>query len=171
MNRKPSVESLIKRIPITCFWIAGGAAVGGLLLLLAVLLGPRLYLRKTLPTPTWEFSIIVRSTSTPVTTPQLPTTPEATPESTATPEFLEASVFSVGDLVEIRGTEGDGLRIRESPGFEGEILFLGLENEVFMVEGGPVNVDDLAWWYLVNPYNTDKRGWAVSIFLRLLESE
>ncbi|MGD8815495.1 MAG: hypothetical protein PVI78_13565 [Anaerolineales bacterium] len=161
----------MKKIPIGCFWGAGGAAAGVLLLILAVILGPRLYLQKPLPTPTWVLSIIFKPTSTSEATSHLPTTPEATPETASTVEILEVSVFSVGDLVEIRGTEGDGLRIRGSPGFEGEILFLGLENEVFKVEGGPINLDDLTWWYLVNPYSSEKQGWAVSVYLQLLESE
>ncbi len=171
MNEQPAWKAFLSRIPITCFWIAGGAAAGLVLLLLAVLVGPLILQRNPQPTPTWVFSVIANPSPTPDTTPQEMMLPEQTPEPEATTEILEASTFSVGDLVEVRGMDGDGLRIREAPGFQGDILFLAFENEVFMVQDGPVVVDDLTWWYLVNPYSSEVRGWAVSVYLQALQSE
>jgi hypothetical protein len=171
MNKQPAWKAFVEKIPVTCFWIAGGAAAGLVLLLLAVLVGPIIIQHNPPPTPTWVFSVIVNPSPTAEATPQEITLPEQTPEPEATTEILEASSFSVGDLVEVRGTEGDGLRIRGSPGFQGDILFLAADNEVFMVQDGPVTVDNLTWWYLVNPYSSEVRGWAVSVYLQALESE
>ncbi|HEY71295.1 MAG TPA: hypothetical protein G4O08_12010 [Anaerolineae bacterium] len=171
MNEQPAWKAFLARIPLACFWIAGGAAAGFLLLVLAVFVGPMIIQRNPQPTPTWVFSVIVNPSPTAEPTLQETALPEQTPEPEATTEILEASTFSVGDLVEVRGTEGDGLRIRGSPGFQGDILFLAVENEVFMVQDGPVLVDDLTWWYLVNPYSSEVRGWAVSVYLQALEAE
>jgi hypothetical protein len=73
-------------------------------------------------------------------------------------------------LVEVFGTSGDGLRLRSSPGLEGRVLVLGVDSEVFQVEEGPVLADGFEWWYLVNPYDTAKQGWAASTYLRLLST-
>jgi hypothetical protein len=69
-------------------------------------------------------------------------------------------------LVEVSGTEGDGLRLRDNPSLGAKIAFLGLENEVFEVRGGPRQNDGYEWWYLSNPYNSEKEGWAVANYLR-----
>lgn len=93
----------------------------------------------------------------------------ATPVATAALNPGEPKDFALGQLVQVYGTEGEGLRLRSEPGLEATILFLGLEHEVFRVEEGPVERDGYQWWYLVNPYDESKRGWAVSAFLRSAE--
>ena len=171
MSEKPPQKRSIGGIPITCFWLAGGAAAGMLMLLLAVGLGPLLYLEEPNPTPTLDFSVIVNPTSTPTPTPTATALNAAVPSPTATIEVQAQGSFGLGDLVEVRGTGGDGLRVRESPGMTGAINFVGFENEVFVVQGGPVEQDDHTWWYLVNPYDSEKLGWAVSDYLQPLEAQ
>ncbi len=171
MNEKPLQKTSIGGVPITCFWAAGGALAGLLLLLAIAIFGPMLYLNRPMPTPTWDFSVIDNPTSTPNPTATIASTTEAGPSPTATIELPAEGSFMVGELVEVRGTGGDGLRVRESPGMDGTILFVGFENEVFVVQAGPIEQDGHAWWYLVNPYDDDKRGWAVADYLRPLESQ
>jgi hypothetical protein len=142
-----------------------------LMLLIAAGLGPLWYLEKPNPTPTLDFNVIVKPTSNPHPTPTATAINDTGPSPTATIEFYAEGSFELGDLVEVRGTGGDGLRVRESPGISGAINFVGFENEVFVVQGGPVEQDDHTWWYLVNPYDSDKRGWAVSDYLQPLESQ
>ena len=98
--------------------------------------------------------------------------PSATADVTATPippPQLEGT-FLPGDLVTIFGTAGDGLRLRNQPGLDSTIAFLGVENEVFEVSSGPNEQDGYEWWYLVNPYNPEKSGWAVGNYLRRTDS-
>lgn len=73
--------------------------------------------------------------------------------------------IAIGNYVQIKGTEGEGLRIRSAPGLSGESQFLGYDSEVFIVQDGPREVDGFVWWYLVAPYDQTRVGWAASDFL------
>jgi hypothetical protein len=72
--------------------------------------------------------------------------------------------------VQISGTEGQGLRIRSTPGLAGEFVFLGYDSEVFVIQDGPKVVDGHTWWYLVAPYDNTRVGWAASDFLTYIPS-
>jgi hypothetical protein len=76
--------------------------------------------------------------------------------------------LALGNYVQITGTEGQGLRIRATPGLGGEFVFLGYDSEVFVVKDGPKNVDGYAWWYLVAPYDETRAGWAAADFLSFI---
>lgn len=83
---------------------------------------------------------------------------------------LVVPIFRLGELVEIFGTEGDGLRVREEPGLSSKVIYLGIENEVFEILDGPLTLDEYEWWLLQSPYNEARAGWAVGVFLRAIES-
>ena len=72
----------------------------------------------------------------------------------------------MGDLVQVQGTQGDGLRLRTGAGLDAEIRLVALESEVFEVQDGPVEADGYMWWFLVNPYDSSMRGWGVANYLR-----
>jgi len=74
----------------------------------------------------------------------------------------------IGNFVQITGTEGQGLRIRATPGLDGEFVFLGYDSEVFVVKDGPQTVDGYVWWYLVAPYDDTRAGWAAADFLSFI---
>lgn len=76
----------------------------------------------------------------------------------------------IGAYVEIKGTEGDGLRLRESPGLNGKIQFLAYESEIFKVDDGPKEADGYVWWFLVAPYDESVRGWAVENYLVVIQN-
>ena len=78
--------------------------------------------------------------------------------------------IAIGNYVQISGTEGQGLRIRSTPGLDGEFVFLGYDSEVFVVQDGPQTVDGYTWWYLVAPYDATRVGWAASDFLTYIPS-
>jgi hypothetical protein len=107
-----------------------------------------------------------------------PTPPPATATPTPTQQGPEGSLppspppgeISVGSYVQISGTGGDGLRLRTEPGLEGEIKFLGLESEIFLVKAGPMPVDGYTWWFLIAPYDEAVQGWAVSNYLKIVEN-
>ncbi len=71
----------------------------------------------------------------------------------------------VGGYVQISGTEGEGLRLRLDPSLNGEIVYLGLEGEIYRVSAGPEEQDGYLWWKLEAPLNESRTGWAVSNFL------
>lgn len=98
----------------------------------------------------------------------LPTlTPTVIPSTSAlTPTLETNSGIQIGDYVKISGTEGEGLRFRRDPSLNGEIIYLGLEDEVFLVKDGPEDQDGYLWWYLEAPLNEARNGWAVSNYLQ-----
>jgi hypothetical protein len=77
--------------------------------------------------------------------------------------------IAVGDLIEVFGTGGEGVRLRSAPALEGTINGLGMDSDVFEVGDGPVEAEGHTWWYLVNPYDTGRQGWAVGEYLRPLQ--
>jgi hypothetical protein len=72
---------------------------------------------------------------------------------------------TIGSLVQVAGTGGDGLRLRVEPGLEEQVRFLGIEAEVFEVVDGPVELDGFVWYLLMTPIDEARRGWAVSNYL------
>jgi hypothetical protein len=74
-----------------------------------------------------------------------------------------------GMLVQVTGTQGDGLRLRAEPGLDSEVQFLAFEAEVFKVEDGPQEKSGYIWWYLVAPYDDSVRGWAVTNFIKIFQ--
>jgi len=59
--------------------------------------------------------------------------------------------------------------VRNEPSVNSVVNIVALENEVFEVRGGPTLADGYVWWFLVNPYDIAKQGWAVGDFLRPLD--
>ena len=105
-------------------------------------------------------TIIPAPTHTPFVTPTF--TPDPLLYGTAT---LVPNVVGVGAYVQIFGTEGEGLRIRSSPGLNADPIFMGFDEEVFLVEDGPRTADNYTWWYIVAPYDDTRAGWVVTDFL------
>ena len=139
---------------------------GGFFLALLLLSGLFLLLGWSRPGPIPEApgTAVVNIISAPTETksPATPTPPvEITPVSSDDGEIIQ------GSRVEISGTAGAGLRLRFSPGLESTVRLLGAEGEIFQVMDGPQNVDNYTWWYLENPDDRARRGWAVADFLQL----
>jgi hypothetical protein len=148
--------------------ILGAIAVGVILFVTAVAL---LFVTRTLPVPEGVPTAAIRVVAFPTASP----IPTATQPDLVEPTALPQATFQPGEiypqaLVQIRGTGGDGLRLRMEPGLESEILFLGNESEVFRVQDGPVEVDEFTWWFLVSPDNGDRQGWAVADYLLVMQT-
>jgi len=95
---------------------------------------------------------------------QKPTVVPPTPALSATLETNGS--IQIGGYVKISGTESEGLRFRGDPSLNGEIVYLGYEDEVFLVKDGPEDQDGYLWWYLEAPLNETRFGWAVSNYLQ-----
>jgi hypothetical protein len=87
------------------------------------------------------------------------------PAETAT---LEAGVMGIGAFVQVSGTDGDGLRLRQGPGLDYEMQFLGLDGELFLIGDGPVEADGYTWWFVIGSYDETRQGWAAADFLTLI---
>ncbi len=104
----------------------------------------------------------------PTSTPRISPTPTLDPAmGTATPH---PGALSLNGFAQISGTDGEGLRLRATPGLNGEHLFLGFDTEVFEIIGGPQDIDGYIWWYLRAPYDDARTGWAASDFLEAISS-
>jgi hypothetical protein len=129
------------------------------------------------PTPTPIFVVI---TNTPTLGPP-PETPSPTPDLSATttspPTGLPSPAagvtptlptlpIEIGSTVVIAGTEGDGLAIRQGPGVDYPYFFVGNDGDTFVIEDGPREADGYTWWYIVDPTDADRAGWAVETFLQ-----
>ena len=110
-----------------------------------------------------EIAIIAAPTITASPAADLTETPDASQES--------RDGISVGTVVQIGGTEGAGLRLRSDPGIASEVRFIGMDAEVFEVQDGPQDQDDIVWWYLVSPYDEARSGWAASNYLTVVEKQ
>jgi len=78
--------------------------------------------------------------------------------------------ITLGAHVQVTGTSGDGLRLRAEPSIGSQVRLLGSEAEVFRVDDGPLTVDGFIWWYLVGPFDENRRGWAVSNYLKVVQN-
>ena len=99
---------------------------------------------------------------------------EPIPYITITPDNKMDEVdgaISIGTIVKITGTEYAGLRLRNEPNINGQILSIAMEDEIFEVLDGPISSDDYYWWYLRAPYDKSRNGWAVSKYLSVIEEK
>jgi hypothetical protein len=113
----------------------------------------------------------IEATSPPEDTPPTsePTpAPEEEPDATPT---LPPGEVTVGGQVTVTGTEGTGVVIRQGPGTSYDWFSIGDDGEVFNVEDGPRESDGYTWWYISDPQNPDRAGWAVQNFLQPIPTE
>ena len=119
--------------------------------------------------PSQNHSGIINPMVTIIYLPTAPTTINTPkPAAILPPDILDPPSGDIisNSYVKIHGTEGAGLRLRIEPGLDSEPLYLGLEDEIFKIEEGPVEEDGYMWWYLVAPFDSDRNGWGVSNFLQ-----
>ncbi len=164
-----SMSESQRRIPpskgVGCLWPGVGVILAIFPISVLVLIAAFNRSTRAKVQPAIEITVVAYQTGT--------ATPRQNEESTVetlspllTPNPGEVVYFSIGELVEVFGTEGDGLRLRNAPGLGATINVLALENEVYEVRGGPEEMDGYVWWFLINPYDNEIQGWSVGIFLR-----
>jgi hypothetical protein len=144
--------------------IVGGLVIAGTLLLMTLI---------TIGWTSPRFSRTVGFVPADLTMIPAPThTPNVMPTSTIDPQLPTpthaADSFGLGGYVQIKGTEGEGLRIRSAPGLNSDTVFRGEDAEVFVIKDGPQSTDGYTWWYLVAPYDSTRAGWAASDFLSVV---
>lgn len=160
---------MIKRFvsPLVLLISIGLAVV--LLAVIFIILWSSLPAQGAVAAPTAILTVIPAPTAT-----QTPTAVVLSDTPAVTPTFnlsVDGGSIQVGAYVQISGTGGDGLRLREGPGTEYEQIFLGREAEVFKVTDGPKEGSGYTWYYLVAPYDTTRSGWAAANFLQVVASQ
>ncbi len=148
-----------------CLWPGVGVILAIFSIFVIVLIAVLNRANRAKEQPPIEITVVAYQTGT--------ATPRQNEESTVEPQSPlftpitgEVVFYSIGELVEIYGTEGDGLRLRNAPGLSATINVLALENEVYEVRGGPEEIDGYVWWFLINPYDNEIQGWSAGTFLR-----
>ncbi|MRR29573.1 hypothetical protein EG834_04425, partial [bacterium] len=108
-------------------WVIPAALVVGLGLFTIVLGGAYFLRTKATPAVNGYATAAITVISAPTSTPQ----PVATLLNTVTPGAETPGVaiggISTGIYVQISGTGGDGLRLRQLPGTSSEVMFMGYE--------------------------------------------
>jgi hypothetical protein len=100
--------------------------------------------------------------------------PQAQPSATVPlPTFaaspsLPPGQFDIGTAVQVVGVDVSGLNVRSAPGYAGSRLFLAMENDNFVIVGGPQNADDLEWWKIQDPDDPARTGWAARNYLMVV---
>ena len=166
MDNKPSFPKVVK---LHWLWAGLGILLGTITLFALIVLGYFTRQAQVPVPPATPILILINAPTASITI--TPPTETAEPVKTSTPTLSPetSGLLSLGRLVEVYGTEGDGLRMRDNVGLDSKIAFLAVESEVFELRDGPVQKDGYEWWFLVNPYNLDKMGWAVSTYLRAID--
>jgi hypothetical protein len=133
------------------------------------------------PTPTPIFVVITATPTLGSAPGETPTPPGAgTPSGDTpvpptveltdlTPSATPSVPVTIGSTVVIAGTEGDGLAIRQGPGLSYSYFFVGNDGDVFTVEDGPRDADGHTWWYLTDPSDANRAGWAAESYLVVLQ--
>jgi len=146
-------------------------ATAAIILVGLVLAGLAVLFLARSPSPATGATPVMTMIVAPTLTPK-PITPSATPSPTPTTVFfLPEGVIGVGAYVQVSGTQGAGLRMREEPGLDGAVEFTALDSEVFLVIDGPVEEDGYQWWHLEAPYDATRNGWSAGDFLTPIEQE
>ena len=121
-------------------WVLVGALIfgAGLFLVVVLIINVSRPPRVPVGLVTAALTVIPAPTATQPPPTALPEKLTPDPEEPPAPP---AGELGIGVFVEISGTGGDGLRLREAPGLENRMKFLGVESEIFKIEDGPQEKD------------------------------
>ena len=155
-------ETIFNRISIPGVIVGSVVIGGGLILFLMLLINWNRPYQEQSERVTAALTVIPAPSATVTAI----TTSEEFPIGSPASDLLPLDDLRIGTFVKVSGTEGAGLRLRNEPGLESEPLYLGLEDEIFKIEDGPIEMDGYQWWYLTAPFDSSRNGWAVSIYLQ-----
>lgn len=163
-ERKTNIQADWRGL-ITPGVLAGGIGVAALLLIVTFI-----WIQWSAPPPPDTAGLLAVATIIPM--PAATQTPVASPTfdpyaptPTSTPQ---PGQIGIGVVVQISGTQGQGLRIRSDPGLNSKQLFLGFDTEAYTVLDGPRDVDGYAWYYLAAINDQQRTGWAASTYLTII---
>ena len=112
---------------------------------------------------------IIKAPTQTALAPKETSTPAATPTSSQR-EPPPSVDIAINDYVQVSGTGGDGLRLHKTAGVSGEVRYIAIEAEVFLVKDGPIEADGYIWWLLQDPYTENQAGWGVGNYLVVVQN-
>jgi len=167
MRKKMEMRSITDLLNI---WVIGiSVSLACIALFFALTL---LWVTRTSSSSNIPVTAIINITSASTTTISTlsPTLSNNNASSTPPPPSPPSDNFTLGAYVQVTGTSGEGLRLRDQPGLGSKILLLSSEAEVFRIDDGPQEIDGYTWWYLVGPFDENRKGWAVSNYLTVIQN-
>jgi hypothetical protein len=96
-----------------------------------------------------------------------PTAPLPTIPPTAS---LPPGNFAVGSTVKVIGVGLSGLNVRTAPGIDSAVKFRASDDELFVLKDGPQTASNEEWWYIQDPKDQNRGGWASRRFLTVITS-
>lgn len=122
------------------------------------------------PTPTLGNQFVPTSANqSPYSTgPNIPAAPPTATLALPTPipsPSLPPGEFAVGASVQVIGVDLSGLNVRDVPGLAGNVRFRAAEGDAFVIVEGPQTIDEMEWWRIEDPEDSDRNGWAARNFL------
>jgi hypothetical protein len=151
-------------------WLVFGSIGFGIALLAATLM--LLTWTRSPQAPDVGSTALITVIAVPTDTEVLPTSIPPTEEPPPATDFPNppGGDIAIDAYVQVTGTGGGGLRLREGPGLDRTVRILGAEEEIFLVIDGPQQADSYTWWNLEGPFDETRHGWAVSNFLRVVQN-
>lgn len=77
--------------------------------------------------------------------------------------------ITVGCIVEVFGTEGFGVAVRQGPGRTYSFFFVAQDGQVFQVMEGPEEADTYQWWKVVDPEDSNNEGWVAQDYIQPID--
>lgn len=109
-------------------------------------------------------------TPTPILwTPTPAPSPTPLPTETVEPTPTISPGVAIGRYVQVTGTGGYGLSLRDGPGENYTRMDVALEGEIFIVVDGPTVSGGSEWWKVRDPDNEEREWWAMGNFLEPVE--
>jgi hypothetical protein len=87
----------------------------------------------------------------------------------SSPTLPGGAPVTIGSLVQVAGTEGFGVAVRQGPATSYSYFFVAQDGDVFTVLDGPREADGYVWWEVSDPNDPDRSGWVVEDYLEVLE--
>jgi hypothetical protein len=128
------------------------------------------------PTPTPIF-VVITATPTLGPAPGQATAPPTGPTQPSIPATLSTGPsatpagtlpITVGSLVQVTGTDGVGVAVRQGPGLTYTYFFVGQDGDRFDVRDGPRDADGYTWWQVIDPNDPNRAGWMVENYLQVI---
>jgi hypothetical protein len=86
-----------------------------------------------------------------------------------TPTPPGGAPITIGSRVQVTGTEGLGVTVRQGPGTTYTYFFIAQDGDVFMILDGPREADGYVWWEVSDPNDPDRAGWMVEDYIEVIE--
>jgi hypothetical protein len=117
---------------------------------------------------TSTFTVGPPASQTPIPVPATitPTAPLPTIPPTAS---LPPGDFAIGETVKVVGVGLNGLNVRSAPGTGSTIKFHASEEEHYVLKDGPQTASSDEWWFIQDPNDPNRGGWASRRFLTVIQ--